>query len=86
VRGKKIHKNCGGTCSFIRWEDMKALVGCERCGKQFTVPARHFSPSVRKLQRWVEDGVARALDGCDVEPDGTCLHGHPSWLLVLGYV
>ena len=29
----------------------------------------------------------RATDGCDgVDPDGTCCHGHPSWLLRLGLV
>jgi hypothetical protein len=31
-------------------------------------------------------GGCEALDGCWVEPDGTCPHGKPSWLLVLGYV
>jgi hypothetical protein len=31
-------------------------------------------------------GRLRALDGYWVEPDGTCEHGKPSWLLVLGFV
>lgn len=44
------------------------------------------TPSFRKLERWVFDGVAEATDGCRVEPDGTCPHGHSSWLLVLGYM
>ena len=25
-----------------------------------------------------------ATDGCEVEPDGFCPHGHPSWLVRLG--
>ena len=25
-------------------------------------------------------------DGCRVEPDGICPHGHKSWLLELGYI
>ena len=24
-----------------------------------------------------------ATDGCTIEPDGICQHGHPSWLLRL---
>lgn len=28
--------------------------------------------------------VADATDGCTVEPDGVCEHGHVSWLVYLG--
>ena len=27
-----------------------------------------------------------ATDGCEIEPDGVCTHGHPSWLLRLGLI
>lgn len=43
-------------------------------------------PSMATMQRWSNDGIAKATDGCKVEPDGTCPHGNPSWLLKLGYV
>ena len=43
-------------------------------------------PSVRVMEKWVMDGVARATDGCKVEPDGKCKHGHSSWLLALGII
>lgn len=43
-------------------------------------------PTVSTLQKWSDDGTAKATDGCKVEPDGTCSHGHKSWLLVLGYI
>lgn len=43
-------------------------------------------PSIKSMERWVFDGIARATDGCKVEPDGTCPHGHPSWLIVMGIV
>ena len=43
-------------------------------------------PTMRTMERWVYDGIAKATDGCKVEPDGTCPHGHPSWLLRLGYI
>jgi hypothetical protein len=32
------------------------------------------------------DADGEATDGCYVEPDGTCEHGHPSWLIVLGLI
>ena len=43
-------------------------------------------PSLTTMERWMRDGVARATDGCRVEPDGVCQHGAPSWLLHLGYI
>lgn len=43
-------------------------------------------PSVKTMTRWVTDGVAKATDGCLVEPDGECPHGCPSWLVKLRYV
>jgi hypothetical protein len=43
-------------------------------------------PSIATMERWVMDGVAKATDGCRVEPDGHCQHGKPSWLLELGYI
>lgn len=43
-------------------------------------------PSLPTLERWSDNGVAKALDGCRVEPDGTCPHGAPSWMLVIGVI
>ena len=43
-------------------------------------------PSVKTMERWMCDGVARATDGCRVEPDGNCVHGHRSWLLIMGVI
>ena len=44
------------------------------------------APTVKTMTRWMLDGIAKATDGCKVEPDGTCPHGKPSWLIVLGYI
>jgi len=43
-------------------------------------------PSVEKLEEWLSEGGAEATDGCWVEPDGICQHGHQSWLLLLGMI
>ena len=44
------------------------------------------APTIKTMERWMLDGMAKATDGCKVEPDGTCPHGKPSWLIVLGYI
>ncbi len=43
-------------------------------------------PSLAQLGRWLDAGVAKATDGCRVEPDGVCPHGKNSWLLVMGVI
>ena len=44
-------------------------------------------PSIPTMEKWVSNGVARAVDGCrGVEPDGTCEHGSPSWIMALGWI
>lgn len=43
-------------------------------------------PSLAQVKQWVSDGIAEATDGCRVEPDGVCEHGHKSWLIELGYI
>ncbi len=38
-------------------------------------------PSWDTIAKWErEKGQCKALDGCKVEPDGSCPHGYPSWL------
>ena len=43
-------------------------------------------PSIATMRRWMNDGVAKATDGCRVEPDGICPHGCKSWILKLGLI
>ncbi len=53
--------------------------------------SRHFGfffkePSVRTLEKWSQDGVAKSVTGHRVEPDGYGPDGSPSWLLALGLI
>jgi len=48
--------------------------------------ARSRAPSYATMERWMSEGIAKATDGCRVEPDGTCLHGCHSWLIELGLI
>jgi hypothetical protein len=43
-------------------------------------------PAADQLEEWLSEGGAEATDGCWVESDGICPHGHSSWLRVLGLV
>ncbi len=43
-------------------------------------------PDMDELMSMEMDGIVESTDGCEVEPDGMCPHGHPSWLLELGYI
>ncbi len=51
-----------------------------------TGPKAKGAPRFNLLMKWCEDGVAKSVDGCTVEPDGRCPHGSPSWLLELGLI
>ena len=44
------------------------------------------APEIEDLMAWEMEGYCEATDGCCVEPDGICMHGHESWLLRLGYI
>lgn len=63
---------------------------CESCGRDPEKGERHKAtesrPTMDELESYVSDSVCPATDGCEVEPDGTCEHGHKSWLLVLGII
>jgi hypothetical protein len=43
-------------------------------------------PTIDEMEMWAFDSVVRATDGCEVEPDGVCPHGHPSWMVKLGII
>jgi hypothetical protein len=43
-------------------------------------------PSIEQLKEWNSDGGCEASDGCWVEPDGICEHGHVSWLRRQGWI
>jgi hypothetical protein len=43
-------------------------------------------PEIEELIEMESDGGCDATDGCWVEPDGVCEHGHPSWLLYMGMI
>jgi hypothetical protein len=51
-----------------------------------TVVCSSNPPTAATMERWENDGYCKAIDGCRVEPDGTCPHNKPSWLIALGLI
>ena len=43
-------------------------------------------PDTEDLAVMVAEGECETTDGCIVEPDGVCEHGHPSWLVYYGLI
>ena len=43
-------------------------------------------PTEEELIEWFMDSGCESTDGCWVEHDGICPHGHPSWLIKLGLI
>ncbi len=44
------------------------------------------APTMDEVIAWESEGYCEATDGCSIEPDGTCEHGHPSWMLYFGLI
>lgn len=46
------------------------------------------APDLEQIIEWEDEGFCEAAcsEGCRVEPDGTCSHGHKSWMLILGLI
>ena len=45
------------------------------------------APDLETLEAWIfDDGICEATDGCVIEPDGVCPHGHVSWLMWYGLI
>ena len=69
---------------------------CMRCGSRLAmdIEDRRFAREMIEenldqddvFRTVVFDGVIECADGCTVEPDGICPHGHKSPLLVLGLI
>lgn len=43
-------------------------------------------PSMKMLEKWVNDSICLSVTGKRVEPDGTGPDGSPSWLLALSMI
>ena len=63
--------------SWSRW-----ITHCRETGLPYPEP-EYDMPIEAEVEAMLTDSVCPATDGCEVEGDGVCPHGHPSWLLRL---
>lgn len=69
-------------------------VKCEMCGAIADPDTRKIRhkvttpvPDMDQIEEWLLDGAeCESTDGCYVELDGMCEHGHQSWLRRLGMI
>jgi len=68
--------------------DELKVYSCPTCQRSLGKKGRPTMrrPSLETMERWLDEGYAKATDGCIVEPDGVCPHGHLSWLLLAGLI
>jgi len=61
---------------------------CPKCHRKMGEKHKIITnkPTVETMEKWARLGYAKATDGCRVEEDGICEHGHTSWIRVLGYI
>lgn len=80
----------GSDQKYYRLHNMKPEVTLELLRAKYPssdwIKVKGNRPSFRQLEKWTFDSVCKATDGCRIEPDGVCQHGHPSWLLALGLI
>jgi len=62
------------------------MMGLKYTPMLLTKPNLSARPTALTMQLWEALRMARATDGCKVEPDGECEHGHISWLVQMGVV
>lgn len=43
-------------------------------------------PSIKTMEKWMDNGIALTVTGKRTEPDGIGEDGSPSWMLVLGLI
>ncbi len=62
--------------------------GIERTARVMWPVPETDEPDIEQVYQETEDsyGSTSCAEYCEVEPDGICPHGHPSWLLRWGMI
>ena len=77
----------GSPVTFLPDSDSRCLVQGERPEPyRVRITSAFKVPSMRSLEKYSYDGIAKSVLGKRVEPDGRDEHGSPSWLLVIGVI
>jgi hypothetical protein len=84
------------TLTFTTGQTVANLTGGAAGGVPVTMKLRCSSlpryftkfkvPSLKTMEKWSDDGVAKSMLGQRVEPDGYDDAGSPSWMLAMGII
>lgn len=80
VCGISFHNNPVAT---LETNGRSIRVRCASLPKYF---ARFKTPSLRTLEKAMDEGICPSVTGARVEPDGYGPDGSPSWLIALGLI
>lgn len=73
---KQLNSGAWLTYEGMEWQSIDSLPADEHVH-----PAT--VPDSEDVYAWLDDAIALTPCGCRVEPDGHCVHGNPSWLILL---
>lgn len=77
----------GSRVTFIAGNNSQCHVQGQRAEPYLVrITSAFNAPSMRSLEKWSSDGVAKSVGGKRVEPDGHDENGAPSWMLVIGII
>lgn len=80
VAGQTIANLSGGTAGGV---PVTLKLRCSSLPRYFS---KFKEPSLKTMEKWSDDGVAKSMLGKRVEPDGYDDEGSPSWMLVVGVI
>lgn len=87
---REVLRRCIVDGTWKKWRRIKAdvpiqdFIDSRLRTPHWTVLERGMIPSFHDIEEMDDAGLTEATDGCDgIEPDGHCIHGYPSWCLVL---
>ncbi len=78
----------GAKLEFLGASDMVTVGRFSFAGRELKLRYRAIikNPSMRTMEKWSDDGIAKSVFGNKCEPDGYGEHGEPSWLLAIGII
>ena len=80
IAGQTVAELTGGSAGAV---PVSLKLRCSSLPRYFS---RFKEPSLKTMEKWSFDGVAKSMLGKRVEPDGYDEEGSPSWMLVAGII
>lgn len=83
-QGTQIDAEIHETGIRFEFNGKKKRISWAYCHKYFKAIGK--APTLKTLEKWCSDGVAKTPFGKRVEPDGTDEFGAPSWVRAMGLI